>query len=339
MYGNLEDKTYKRLTEAEKASLRAKGLAQQLLTFSKGGRPVRKVTFIGGLIEDSASFALSGSNVRCEFSIAEDLWLVEIDEGQISQAINNLVINAQEAMVEGGVIRLRAENVNVGAEDGLPLKEGGYVRITVEDQGIGIPKDHLPKVFDPYFTTKQSGSGLGLATVYSIVRNHDGYIGVESKLRAGTKFYIYLPVTTKEVLPIRDARGIPIAGKGRVLIMDDEEIIGEVVGGMLSHIGYEIEFAADGAKAIELYKRAKESGKPFDIVIMDLTIRGGMGGKEAIKRLIEIDPSVKAMVSSGYSNDPVMAEFGKFGFSGVITKPYKIEELSETLHKVIKESK
>jgi PAS domain S-box-containing protein len=344
MYMDPEDnKTYNRLSEAEKACLRAQDLTQQLLTFSKGGAPVKRVISIEELIKDSATFAVSGSDVRCEFYISEDLWMVEVDEGQISQVINNVVINADQAMPEGGVIRLKAKNINRGEliahssyeGDGLPLKGERYVKVTIEDEGIGIPKEHLTKIFDPYFTTKQRGSGLGLAAAYSIIKKHDGYIAVESKLEVGTKFYIYLPASDKEML-VRESIGHrAVVGKGRVLVMDDEDMIRGVAGEMLNRIGYEVEFARDGTEAIELYRKAVESSRPFDVVIMDLTIPGGMGGREAIKRLLEIDPGIKAIVSSGYSNDPVMSEFSKYGFRDVIPKPYEIEGLSEVLNRVI----
>jgi len=335
MYADPEDKMYKRLTEAEKACIRAKDLTQQLLTFSKGGAPVKKLTPIGKLIKESASFAVSGSNARCEFSISEDLWLVEVDEGQMNQVINNLVINAQQAMPEGGVIRISAENKIVSAGDGLPVKDGRYIKIIIEDHGIGIPKEHLSKIFDPYFTTKHKGSGLGLTTAYSIIKNHDGYIGVESKLGVGTKFYIYLPASEKGAPAKSDMKERPVVGKGRILVMDDEDAIREVLGEALGQIGYEVEFARDGAEAVELYRRTKENNRCFDVIIMDLTIPGGMGGKEAIGKLLEVDPWVKAIVSSGYSNDPIMSEYRKYGFRGVATKPYKIEELSKILHEVI----
>ncbi|MGE5445899.1 MAG: PAS domain S-box protein, partial [Ignavibacteriales bacterium] len=345
MYTNPGDKGYKKLTEAEKACLRAKGLTQRLLTFSKGGAPVKKVTSIKELIKDSASFAVSGSDVRCEFHIEDGLWNVEVDEGQISQVINNVVINAEQAMPEGGVIRVRAENISRDEltsplyykGDGLPLKGERYVKVTIEDEGIGIPEEHLPKIFDPYFTTKQRGSGIGLTAVYSIIKKHDGYIAVESELGAGTKFYIYLPASEKETLAKVDIKEGPVASKGRILVMDDEEMIRGVAGGILNRIGYEVEFARDGKEAIELYKEAIESSRPFDVVIMDLTISGGMGGKEAIKRLLEIDPEVKAIVSSGYSNDPVMSDYKKYSFRGIVSKPFRIEELAQTLHEVINE--
>ncbi len=337
MYAKPGDKIFERLKEAENASLRAKDLTQQLLTFSRGGAPIKKTVFISKLLEDTVAFVLSGSNVRCEFSISGDLWPVEVDEGQISQVINNLIINADHAMPRGGIIKVSAENTAVDVEQGLPLKEGNYIKISIEDQGIGIPEEHLQKIFDPYFTSKQKGSGLGLATAYSIVKRHDGYVQVESELGVETTFNIYLPASLKDVLIEKELRERIHTGKGKILIMDDEEIIRKVAGEMIKVLGYEVEFAKDGAEAIELYKKAKESAQPFDAIIMDLTIPGGMGGKETIQELIEIDPETKAIVSSGYSNDPIMADYRKYGFCGVIAKPYKIKELGEILYKVITE--
>jgi PAS domain S-box-containing protein len=339
-----EDK-YKRLSEAEKACTRAIGLTQQLLTFSKGGAPVKRVISIEELIKDSATFAVSGSDVRCEFHIEDGLWNVEVDEGQIIQAINNVVINAEQAMPDGGVIRLKAQNISSSEfathlyykGDGLPLNGETYVKITIEDEGIGIPEDHLSKIFDPYFTTKQRGSGIGLTAAYSIIKNHDGYIAVESELGVGTKFYIYLPASDKQIVLKQSIEHRAVVGKGRILVMDDEEMIREVAGGMLNRIGYEVEFAREGKEAMELYRKAIESSRPFDLVIMDLTIPGGMGGKEAIKRLLDIDPQVKAIVSSGYSNDPVISEYKQYGFRAVVSKPYTIGDLAETLHEVINE--
>jgi len=335
MLVNPDHKVFKRLSEAEEAALQAKNLSQQLLTFSKGGAPIKKTASMAKILKGVTSFALRGSSIRCEFSIPESLWPVEVDEGQMSQVINNLIINAIQAMPKGGIIKVCAENVTIGAEGSLPLKGGKYVKITIKDQGTGIPKEHIPKVFDPFFTTKQEGNGLGLAVAYFVVKNHDGYITLESELGVGTTFYIYLPASHKELPKEETIKEEPLMGKGRVLVMDDEEMVREVLDSMLEHIGYEVEFAKDGIEAIEQYKRAKELGRPFDAVIMDLTIPGSMGGKEAIQKLLKIDPKVKAIVSSGYSHDPVMANFKKYGFKGVIAKPYKITTLSEVLHKVI----
>jgi len=246
-----------------------------------------------------------------------------------------LIINASQAMPEGGIIEVRAENIVVDAEQGLPLKDGKYMKISIEDLGFGIREEHLQKIFDPYFTSKQKGSGLGLATAYSIVKRHNGCIQVKSELGVGTTFYIYLPASSKEALIEKKLRERIPTGKGKILLMDDEELVREVGGEMLEVLGYEVEFAKQGAEAIELYKKAKESAYPFDAIIVDLTVPGGMGGKETVQELIEIDPEVKAIVSSGYSTDPVMADFRKYGFSGGVAKPYKLKELGETLYKVV----
>ncbi|MBL7135152.1 MAG: PAS domain S-box protein [Candidatus Marinimicrobia bacterium] len=339
MYAKPEDKVYDRLVRAEKASMRAKDLTQRLLTFSNGGAPVKEIASVVNLLKESATFALTGSNVICKFAIPHDIRQVEIDRGQISQVINNLVINADQAMPDGGTIVINVENINIGKESTLFLNAGKYVKINIEDQGIGISEKYLNKIFDPYFTTKTKGSGLGLATVFSIIKNHDGLITVDSKLGVGTKFSIYLPASTKKALEEGKREGKPLTGKGRILLMDDDELLREVAGKMIENLGYEIEFAKDGNETISLYKNTLKSSIPFDAVIMDLTIPGGMGGKYAIKKLLKIDPDAKAIVSSGYYNDPIMSEFEKYGFVGVVAKPYKIEELGEALYKVVMESK
>ena len=340
MYVSSQDKVYDVLTKMERASFQAKNLTHQLLTFAKGGTPVKKVSSIKALIENSTIFALRGSNVKPEFLLDKDLWNVEIDEDQISEVINNLVINANQAMPEGGVIKVLADNVNVDNSDVLPIRGGKYVKIKIEDNGIGIPEEYLQKIFDPFFTTKQEGSGLSLATTYSIIKKHDGYIDVESDIGKGTSFYIYIPASEQDVLALDDLDFKLIKkGKGRVLVMDDEEFVRDVAGEMLKAIGYEVEFARDGLEALRKYRKAKEKQKLFDCVILDLTIPGGMGGKELIKELVEIDPEVKAIVSSGYSNDPIMSNYRDYGFSGVVPKPYEIKELSKVLYKVIEKIK
>ena len=336
MFAKPGDKIFERLEEAENDCMRARVLTQKILTFSRGGAPIMKTAFISELLRDSASFALSGSNVRCEFSIPDDLWRVEVDEGQIAQVISNLIINASQAMPGGGVINLLAENIVVDERQGIPLNNGRHVKISVTDHGIGISKEHFQQIFDPYYTTKRGGSGLGLAIAYSIVKRHNGYIDVKSIPGKETTFSIYLPASSKEALAEKESGEKIRGGKGKILVMDDEKMIRDVVGDMLGILGYEAEFAKDGAEAVELYKKAEQSVRPFDAVIMDLTVPGGMGGKEAVRKLAEIDPEVKAIVSSGYSDDPVMADFRKYGFSNVVAKPYNIKELGDALYEVLK---
>ncbi len=329
------------LEQAEKASLRAKDLTLQLLTFSRGGAPVTKLASLTELLRDTAGFALRGSNVKCHFSIPAGLRHAEVDAGQVSQVIHNLVINAQQAMPAGGSIEIGAENIALSEMQslgrGLPVIAGDYIRIAVADHGTGIPKEHLDRIFDPFFSTKQKGSGLGLATSFSIARNHGGHISVESELGSGSTFYLYLPASTETVTPEKaEKKATKPAGKARILVMDDEKEVREVAGRMLKHIGYkDIEFAKDGAEAIKLYKAAMESGKPFSVAILDLTIAGGMGGEVAIKKLLKIDPGVKAIVSSGYVDDSVIAKYKKHGFSGMVAKPYTLEQLGKALQDVI----
>ena len=328
------DRLHKILSDMESAASRATGLTHQLLTFAKGGMPIKKTSSIAGLLRGSANFALSGSNAKCEFNIAEDLWLLDVDENQINQVINNLVLNGIQAMPKGGTVKITAENISINSKDKIPLKEGRYVKITVSDTGIGISAKDISRVFDPYFTTKEKGSGLGLATVHSIIKNHGGYIHVESKAECGTAFYIYLPASKKKSMPAKTDEATH-RGKGRILIMDDEEMIREVCSELLKSLGYETALAKDGAEVIGLYKKAIDSGQPFSAVVMDLTIPGGMGGEDAIKELRKIDPDVKAIVSSGYSDARIMSDYKKYGFKAVIAKPFNLAELSSAVKTVI----
>ena len=338
---NGDEKILKRLYDAEQAILRAKDLTRQLLTFSKGGSPIKKTTSIEGILRETANFALTGSRVKCEFIFGEDLFAVDIDEGQVSQVINNLVINSQQAMPGGGIVTIEARNVVVTqgmVEHSIFLHPGRYIRIAVRDRGVGIPGEHIDKVFDPYFTTKQKGSGLGLATSYSIIKNHGGYITLESKPGAGTTFFIYLKASKNNRKATRQEKEEYSGGagmKGRILIVDDEEMVLNTTSEMLGNMGYEVECVTDGSDAVESYLQSRSTGAPFDIVILDITIPGGIGGKDAMRRLRAADPEVKVIVSSGYSNDPIMSRFNKYGFKGVIAKPYLIEELEEVIRNVI----
>ena len=333
---NPGDEAHEMLTKAETASMRAKDLAQQLRTFSIGGAPIKKTTFIKKLIKDTTSFALSGCSTKPAFFISDDLWPVNVDYGQISQVIHNLVINANEAMKDGGTIKILGENITLGAENLSLLKEGKYLKISIVDQGIGISEINLSKIFDPYFTTKESGSGLGLATCYSIIKKHDGSVTVESEPGVGTSFYIFLPASSEKIQKQGEGKKELIFGKGKILIMDDEEDVIYVLSHMLIKLGYDVESTKDGVEAIELFKKARESGQPFDTVILDLIIPGGMGGEKTIKKLLEINPDVKAIVSSGYSSDTVLSNYEKSGFISYLPKPYQTHEVAKIMHEILK---
>lgn len=329
----------KRLLEAEGACDKAKALATQLLTFSKGGLPdIKETASLEKVIRDTANFTMSGSELEFKFIVDRDVCPVEIDQGQMSQVFSNLLINASQAMSSEGKITIKLENTHSKKENGIPLTGGKYVKATIEDEGIGIPREYLTKIFDPYFTTKQHGSGLGLATSYSIIKNHGGHIAVDSELHVGTKFYVYLPSAAKSNGASVDKENEIVWGSGRVLVMDDKSEVLEAAGEMLSHIGYDVDYAKDGSEALKKYKTARKSGKPFDSVIMDLTIPGGMGGAEAMRKLQVIDPEVKVIVSSGYSSDPIMSKYEKYGFKAVLPKPYELKKLSSVLSHVLVES-
>ena len=324
------------LDELEKAADRAKDLTQQLLTFSKGGQPVKRTARIDDLVREAAQFALRGSNVRCDLQIEADLRPSEVDDGQIAQVLHNLMINADQAMLpDGGTVRIRGTNVTLPPDNPYALASGDFIQLTIHDKGLGIKPEHLKKVFDPYFTTKQKGSGLGLAVAYSIVAKHDGQLTVDSKLGEGTVFTILLPATDAAATAAHRVHPQLVIGRGRILVMDDEAFIRDLATRMLQKMGYTVSVAEDGGTAVALYREALEADRAFDAVILDLTVPGGMGGKKTLRTLQAIDPDVRALVSSGYSNDPVMASYQDYGFCGAVNKPYRVQEMGKLLKKVI----
>ncbi len=332
-----------RISEAEHASLRAQDIARQLLTFSKGGAPVKKTVLLREILEENVRLVLAGSNVEPIFQISEDLWPVNIDVGQICQVIHNLVLNARQAMEDGGKCIVQAHNeIGDGAEiSGLGQATSysdQWVQISVRDHGTGISKENLGKIFDPYFTTKSTGSGLGLATSYSIVRNHGGVLSVKSELGEGTVFSLFLPASQNVKIDPESPAGHIKVGQGKILIMDDEIQIRKVLGEMVETCGYRYQTAKDGEEAMRFFCQAQEIGDPFTAVILDLTVPGGVGGKDVINKLLTIDPKVKAIVVSGYSNDPVLANYQEYGFKGRVAKPFNLVDLSVVLNSVLEDT-
>jgi len=338
LYSQKDPNLYELLLDAEKATYNSKNLTDQLLTFAKGGSPIKKTGMINKILEESLLFSLRGSNMKYEINIDNDLAIIDFDEGQMNQVFNNLTINSRQAMPNGGKLKVTAKNYFVN-KDNIPLLNNGkYIKITFEDEGPGIPKENISKIFDPFFTTKKNGKGLGLASVFSIIKKHDGFINVENKTKKGVKFNIYLPLSsnTQYFDLINEEFNDVIKGKGKILYMDDEYEIRNIARKALKFLGYDVEFANDGLEAIEKYNNALKKKSCFDCVILDLTIPGGMGGIETIKQLIEINTNVKCIVTSGYSNDPVMANYKKFGFKYAVIKPFKIEELSKAIDITLK---
>ncbi len=333
-----ETRAFTQLLEAEKASLLAKGLTHQLLTFAKGGNPVKKPVRLVPILENATQLILRGERIQSEYRFPNDLWDLYADESQLNQAFHNLILNAQQAMPNGGKLEIEAENLSssdIHESVGLPLENKAHVRIRIKDTGCGIANEHLTRIFDPYFTTKQHGSGLGLATTYSIITGHNGQMEVSSTLGKGTVFTIYLPASSVQAAPqITQPRDLR-PGQGKILVMDDEEAIRVLLEQMLGHLGYTVEVTRNGEEAIERYVKAQALNQPFSAVILDLTIPGGLGGKDTIQRLRLLDPKIRAIVSSGYSNDPVLSNYRSFGFQGMVAKPFRLDELSETLYQVL----
>jgi two-component system, cell cycle sensor histidine kinase and response regulator CckA len=329
------------LEQAEKAASRARDLTQQLLTFAKGGAPIRSAVSLPEIVREVAEFALRGSKVRCQFDLPSSLWPANVDKGQIGQVVQNIVINAIQAMPEGGVVDIALSNREVGTELGGVLAPGRYVRLDIADHGPGISTADLGRIFDPYFTTKKNGSGLGLATVHSIVKKHAGHITAESMIGRGTTFHIWLPAAeaaaTARTDPTPSAmRTGSSVGQARVLVMDDEEFIRTLAGSILRRYGHRPTTVGDGSAAVQEFVRARAAGEPYDLVILDLTIPGGMGGRQAMEELQRIDPDVRAIVSSGYSNDLVLANYQAHGFRGMISKPYDVADFAHAVETVLK---
>ena len=332
-----------KLVAAEKASLQARLLTQQLLTFSKGGAPALEVTTISEMVEECAQFILRGSKVKCSIEKDDDLWPIDADKGQVSQVVNNLIINANQAMPDGGDIRIRMRNLQVRHSEVPALKLGDYICIEVRDEGIGISPQNLKKIFNPYFTTKTKGNGLGLASSYSIITMHKGTITAESSIGKGSIFKVYLPKSMQiapAANPFEAEKEEPASegihrGKGRILVMDDMEAMMVVAGEILTVLGYDVEYSTNGNEAIKSYKTAKDAGDPFDACVFDLTVPGGMGGEEAANILIDYDPNLVAIASSGYTTSDVMSDYKNSAFKAVLPKPYRIKEMSDVLHELL----
>jgi PAS domain S-box-containing protein len=356
------DAALRRLADTEKACLRAKDLTRQLLAFARGGLPVKKPLALEPLVRESTRLILQDANVAYRLNWPEPLPQVNADAEQVHQLLYELLTNAMHATPIGGSIHVRGEAVRLNAERTLPLPEGDYVRLSVRDEGLGIPEQHLTRIFEPFFSTKENARGLGLATCFLIARNHDGFMTVDSAPGFGTTFYLYLPALPAFVHPPVSANPewvappaprrvstidefadpyapMPIspgaADMRRILVMDDEQPICELAAELLSREGYAVDTALDGQEAIRKYVEARSSGQPYDVVILDLTVRGGMGGRETVVKLAQIDPGVRAIVSSGYSQDLMMSRYREFGFSGVVSKPYSVSELSQEIEQAI----
>jgi len=324
------------LLDVQESVKQGSHLTRQLITFAKGGAPIKKPVQINKLIKEAAKLVLRGASSSCDFHFTRQPWPVEGDEGQLNQVLSNVIINANQAMPEGGIIKIELINTFMDNKTSLPMTAGPFVKIKITDQGIGIPDKHLSKIFDPFFTTKHKGSGLGLASSFSIIRKHGGHISVASELGKGTTFTIYLPATEK-VAKSEETLETKHKGHGKILIMDDQEHLLKMADRMLREMGYDVFLSNDGSQAIEMYLEAFQSSEPFDLSILDLTVPGGMGGARAIHELLKINPNAKVVVSSGYSNDPIMGDYQRYGFCGVLQKPYSTNQMAELLNMVLGE--
>lgn len=338
------------LSLAEEAAVHAKNLTRQLMAFAKGGEPIKETRSVAQVIQDAEMLVPTEVKIERTWDIAEDLWAADLDVSQITQVIQNLIINAQQAMPDGGTITIRMTNIHVGEEDvppGSNLNPGAYVKVAIQDEGTGIPPDILDKIFDPYFTTKDAGTGLGLASTYTILQRHEGAVAVQSTIGQGTTFELFLPARVDLAIPISEpveppsipieSVASPAVSEGNILIMDDEPIIRRLASEGLTQYGFNVISADNGEEALTIYQAALNQGDSIDVVILDLTVPGGMGGKEAMASLQEIDPAVKVIVSSGYSNDPVMANYKDYGFLARVVKPYRIKELLDAVNEVMAE--
>lgn len=329
------------LSRAGQAAQQAAQLSNQLLTFSKGGTPLKRVASISELVTQSAEFSLHGSNLRAELDVPEDLWRSAVDPAQIEQVINALIINAREAMPRGGTVRVSATNSEVDSDSGLPIRPGRYVKVEIADNGCGIDPKSVTKIFDPYFTTKPSASGLGLSISYSVVKKHGGILQLESTSPDGSAFAFYLPATDAEpqIPEPTLANQIFDFNHQRVLVMDDEAAIRDLTSELLGTLGYEVTAVPDGAEALKTYEHAMRSGETFQAVILDATIRGGMGGVATIERLRDLDPDVTAIICSGYSDEAALSEFLTYGFRAALPKPFTRHELANVLQRAFEASK
>ena len=324
------------MSRAETVFNRAKDLTQQLLTFSKGGTPDRKTANLSKVLKENTSFTLSGSNVSYEIKIEKNLWLCDYDSNQIGQMINNLLINAKQAIPERGNITISAKNVYLDDGDIPEIRDGKYIMIQISDNGAGIDESIREKIFDPFFSTKSTGTGLGLSMCYSIIRKHDGHISCKSKAGEGTTFTIYLPASYSEINNESNPLEATHNGEGKMLLVDDEDYILEIFSNMVSSLGYIPITATDGTDALNYCLKNREDLKNIKTAILDLTIPGGMGGKETVIHLKKLLPGVPVIATSGYSEDPVISKPAEYGFSGSLRKPFRIQELAHLLNRLQK---